>query len=397
MVGSPSGAPAVPAMFLHKATGQAVVKLGGRFVYLGAYGSAEALQKHRRVVAEWQARGAFAPDVVVLVKHAIAGYWKHAEVYYRKNGKPTSELSVLRLAFRFLHDLYGDLPAAEFGPLALKACREAMIARGLCRTTINGYVSRIRQVFRWAVENELVPGHVHQALLAVPGLKRGRTLAKEPEPVGTVDSGRVEAVLPHVSRQVAAMVRLQWLTGMRPQEVVQMRMADIDRGGRVWIYRPKDHKVEHHGIERVVPLGPKAQEVLAPFLSLDPLAALFSPQDAERERRAAMRAARKTKVWPSHSTSARCARRRQKGADVQALRDCYDTNSYRRAIRRGCDAAGVAAWSPNQLRHSAATRIRKEMGIEVAQAVLGHRKLETTQVYAEVNRERAVEAMERLG
>lgn len=397
MVGSPSGVPAAPAMFLHKATGQAVVKLAGRFVYLGLFGSEDAQQRYRRVTAEWQARGAFAPDAVVLVKHAIAGYWKHAEVYYRKNGKPTSELSVLRLAFRFLNDLYGTLPAAEFGPLALKACREAMIGKGLCRTTINGYVSRIRQVFRWAVENELVPGHVHQALLAVPGLKRGRTLAKEPEPVRPVDGGLVDAVLPHVARQVAAMIRLQWLSGMRPQEVVQMRMAEIDRGGRVWLYRPRDHKVEHHGMDRVIPLGPKAQAVLAPFLQLDPTAALFSPKDAEKERRAAMRAARKTKLWPSHSNQARRARRRERGSEVQALRECYDTNSYRRAIARGCEAAGVPSWSPNQLRHSAATRIRKELGIEAAQAVLGHRQLETTQVYAEVNLARGVEAMERLG
>ena len=86
-----------------------------------------------------------------------------------------------------------------------------------------------------------------------------------------------------------------------------------------------------------------------------------------------------------------------KGSDVQSLRECYDTNSYRRAIARGCEAAEIPSWSPNQLRHSAATRIRKEMGIEVAQAVLGHRQLETTQVYAEVNQDRAVEAMERLG
>jgi integrase len=384
----------VPALQLHKASGRAVVKLGGRVVYLGVYGSEEAQSAYLRLVAEWQASGGVAAVEVVTVDQVIAGYWQHAEVYYRKNGKPTSELSVLRLAMRPLHALYGSLSAAEFGPLALKACRERMIDAGLARTTINGYVSRIRQAFRWAVENEQVPGEVLQALRAVAGLKRGRSRAKEYEPVRPVDRGLVEAVLPHVARQVAAMIELQWLTGMRPQEVVQMRMAEIDRGGRVWLYRPRDHKVEHHGMERVIPLGPQAQAVLVPFLSLDPAAALFSPRVAELERRAAMRAARKSKVWPSHSNGARKVRR---GSKDQGLRDCYDTNSYRRAIARGCAAAGVAAWSPNQLRHAAATRIRKEMGIEAAQAVLGHRQLETTQVYAEVNQARAVEVMERLG
>jgi integrase len=397
MVGSPSGVPAAPAMFLHKGTGQAVVKLAGRFVYLGAYGSEEAHVAYLRVVAEWRASGGVVAARVVTVDHVIAGYWRHAEVYYCKDGKPTSELSVLKLAMRYLHQLYGSVPAVEFGPLALKACRERMIDAGLARTTINGFVSRIRQAFRWAVEGELVPGPVLQALQAVSGLKRGRSRAKEYEPIRPVDRGAVEAVLPHVARQVAAMVELQWLTGMRPQEVVQMRMAEIDRGGRVWLYRPRDHKVEHHGMDRVIPIGPKAQAVLVPFLSLDPLAAMFSPKDAEMERRAAMRAARKSKVWPSHSNQARHARRRARGSEVQGLRDCYDTHSYRRAIARGCEAAGIPSWSPNQLRHSAASRIRKELGIEAAQAVLGHRQLETTQVYAAVNLAHAVEAMERLG
>ncbi|MEQ1633216.1 MAG: site-specific integrase [Planctomycetota bacterium] len=384
----------VPACIHHKGSGQAVVKLGGRFVYLGAYGSEAAEQNYRRVVAEWQATGGQVAAKVLTVDHVIAGYWQHAEVYYRKNGKPTSELSVLRLAMRPLHELYGAMPAVEFGPLRLKACRERMIDAELSRTTINGYVSRIRQAFRWAVENELVLGEVLQALRAVAGLKRGRSRAKESVPVRPVDRGAVEAVLPHVARQVAAMIELQWLTGMRPQEVVQMRMAELDRGGRVWLYRPRDHKVEHHGMDRVIPLGPQAQAVLAPFLTLDPLAAMFSPRDAEMERRAELRAARRSKVWPSHSNA---ARKRRRGSEDQGLRDCYDTNSYRRAIDRGCKAAGIAKWSPNQLRHAAATRIRKEMGIEAAQAVLGHRQLETTQVYAEVNRARAMEVMERLG
>ncbi len=176
-----------------------------------------------------------------------------------------------------------------------------------------------------------------------------------------------------------------------------MRMGDLDRGGRVWIYRPRTHKVEHHGMDRVVPLGPEAQRALEPFLRLDREASLFSPKEAEQERRAEQRRRRKTKVWRSHSNKARRKRRRGSGSKVQNLRPWYDTDSYRRAIARACEKAGIGRWSPNQLRHSAATRIRKEMGIEVAQAVLGHRSVETTQVYAEVNLKSAVEAMERLG
>ena len=61
----------------------------------------------------------------------------------------------------------------------------------------------------------------------------------------------------------------------------------------------------------------------------------------------------------------------------------YTRDSYRRAVQRACDKAGVERWSPNQLRHSAATEIRSRYGLEAAQVVLGHAKADVTQVYAE--------------
>jgi len=58
------------------------------------------------------------------------------------------------------------------------------------------------------------------------------------------------------------MVRLQRLTGMRPQEVVELRSSDIDmRDPSCWAYRPYRHKGEHHEKDRTVFIGPKAQEV----------------------------------------------------------------------------------------------------------------------------------------
>jgi hypothetical protein len=41
--------------------------------------------------------------------------------------------------------------------LALKAVRERMIAAGLCRSTINANVGRVRRMFRWAVAEEHLP------------------------------------------------------------------------------------------------------------------------------------------------------------------------------------------------------------------------------------------------
>ena len=101
-----------------------------------------------------------------------------------------------------------------------------------------------------------------------------------------VPEGRVEAVLPFRSRQVAVMVRLQTLTGMRPGQVCAMRGTDLDTAGPIWLYRPTGHKTAHHGHAREVSIGPRAQEVIKPFLKSDGAAYLFSPAEADAERRA---------------------------------------------------------------------------------------------------------------
>jgi integrase len=126
------------------------------------------------------------------VNALILAYWKHVEVYYVKAGKPTSEQSNIRQALRWLRRLYGTTSAAEFRPLALKAVRQTMIDAGHARTTINKNIARIRQVFRWAVANELVPAEVDHGLRTVEGLKRGRCGVRETEPVRPVADELVE-------------------------------------------------------------------------------------------------------------------------------------------------------------------------------------------------------------
>ena len=54
-------------------------------------------------------------------------------------------------------------------------------------------------------------------------------------------------------------------------------------------------------------------------------------------------------------------------------------------------------WHPNQLRHTAATRIRAAYGIELARIILGHSSAVTSEIYAEIDREKAKEVMEKMG
>src|SRR5207248_728808 len=114
-------------------------------------------------------------------------------------------------------------------------------------------------------EEELVPVGVHAALLRVKGLKRGKSAARETPRVRPVPDAHVQKVLAVVPPTVRAMIEVQWLSGCRPQDVVQMRPCDLDTTGPVWEYRPRGHKGEHNNddgtpdLDRVVYLGQKAQ------------------------------------------------------------------------------------------------------------------------------------------
>ncbi|HKB39182.1 MAG TPA: site-specific integrase, partial [Gemmataceae bacterium] len=228
----------VPSYRLHKQSGQAVVTLTDgmgtrRDVLLGRYGTPESRAEYARVLAEWEASGHRLPAKSaepsasdLSVNELLLAFWQHAEQHYRRpDGTPTAEIDCLRAALRPLRQLYGHTPVKEFGPLALRAVRQQMIEsvdkrtqRPWCRRTINLHTYRIRSVFKWGVEQELVPPSVLYALQAVRGLQKGRSDARESEPVKPVPEAFIDAVLPFVTATVRAMIELQRLTGMRPGE-----------------------------------------------------------------------------------------------------------------------------------------------------------------------------------
>ena len=61
-----------------------------------------------------------------------------------------------------------------------------------------------------------------------------------------------------------------------------------------------------------------------------------------------------------------------------------------------CKRAGVPHWSPNQLRHSAATKIYDRFGLDQAQAVLGHDDPKTTLMYVARDLKKAAEVAAKI-
>ncbi len=385
----------IPSYRLHKPSGQAVVTLNGRDVYLGRYKTQVSYDEYDRVIAEWIANGRQLPlqdGASATVGEILVRYWDYARGWYG-NGtdKLTPELYHLRTVMRVVRRLYGKEPAEAFGPRALKACRQVLIEEGNVRRTINQQVGRIKRMFSWAVEEELLPGSVCHGLQAVRSLKRGRSEAKEGRRVKPVPKKDIEAVLERVSPTVAAMIRVQLLTAMRPDELASMRGSDIDRSMDPWLYQPRRHKTERLGHDRPIFLGERAQAILEPLLAVAGEGHVFSPQRAEEARNARRRLARRSPMTPSQAARKRKPNRRR------AWRDHYDKDSYRRAIVRACAEAGIEKWTPHRLRHTAATRLRRHYDLEGAQAVLGHASPDATKIYAHQLWERARRIMSEVG
>jgi integrase len=270
--------------------------------------------------------------------------------------------------------------------------------RPTCRRQANLKVKRIRRMFKWAVENELVPAPVLQGLQAVAALKAGRSDARESKPVLPVSRAVVEDTLPIMRPMLADMVRLQLETGMRPGELVGMRACDIDMSGVVWLYRPAAHKTAHHGHERIVPIGPRGQEIVKRHLTASLEDCLFSPRKLMDERAATLRACRKSKVQPSQKS-------RKKRRPAKLPGNIYTTLSYGRAIaeaikrhnRKAPASEQIPHWHPHQLRHTRALELKREAGLDVARAVLGHRSPVITEHYATLDIAKGAEVMAKIG
>ena len=164
------------------------------------------------------------------------------------------------------------------------------------------------------------------------------------------------------------MVRLQRLTGMRPDEVCRLRPCDVDRSGDIWRFAPAEHKTAHrprtHHSHRTQ--GPRYLRRIC----------CASQRHFVLCRRKRLRKSARSGTYREDAAELRkSAGEQSTPPEIQIGADGrYTANTYRRAIHRACDVANekahdehpevsaderiVPRWSPNRLRHTAATEIQ---------------------------------------
>ena len=352
----------LPSYSLHKPTGRARVRYLGHDYYLGEYGTDESRRKYGELISRISSnlpivdpmakpKAADGDDPGPSINELCISFWTHAEKHYVKKGKETSEIHCYHSCLRILRELYGMLPAKDFGPLALKAVRAKMVSgdpnakdsegkpkprKPWARTNVNVMVGRIRRVFKYAVENEMIDASVLARLQAVAPLLAGRTEAHDNAPRHAVDQDKIDTVRERVRPLVKDLIDIQVLTGARSGELLMLTTRVIDRTGEVWRAELVDHKCVHHGQSRVLHFGPQAKLILTKYLSADQDKPLFE----------------------------------------------MTRTAYCRAITRACETAGIERWTPHWLRHTFCTRVREQYGIEAAQALAGHTTSEMTDHYS---------------
>jgi integrase len=395
-----------PPSYRRHSSGQAVVTVrttSGRRkdVLLGPHDSPDSHNEYADVLKKLAAHSGLWPDQDEAAPEGVSVNELAVAFLAQREKRPGSakEVKAYSRAFAALKELFGLTPGAQFTPKRLRDVRRRMVALDWCRTEINRRVSRIKTLFSFAVAEEMVPGGVAFALRAVRALRPGEEGAREGDPPAVAGPADVEKVVPHCPAPVAAMLRLQALTGMRSGEVRVMRTMDVNTSDPAcWEYRPGSdagpngrHKNAWRGQQRAVFLGPRAIEVLRPWLrDEEPAAYLFSPRRWVEQRRAERKAARKSKPTPSQLA------RKRRACPERAPAELYSEDSYPKAVARACKAAG-AVFNPYALRHGFKETVERAEGSEAARVALGQKSIAATTHYGRLDLERAAGVAKRRG
>ena len=314
-------------------------------------------------------------EVTIGAAWAQCAAW--ARRYYRRpDGTLSGQHAQLSYAMAPVVELFGAIPAREFGVRHLRAVRQRLLERGsLSRRTINARINQIRRVWRWFAEHELAGGHQVQELAALRPIPPGRLGARESAPVQPVSEAVFQAIIETARaargwslRAAGSLAELQWWSAMRPAEACSLRGTDIEHRRTCWLVRPAMHKTAHRGRRREIWLGPRAQRVLTALPTWGSPGPLFAGLLRGRP----------------------LAGRRGDGSAALVRR-------YRQLLHELCRRCGVEPVSPNRFRHAAATRLRARYGLEVAQVVLGHASAAMTEVYAGPDGGRAAQVLAEAG
>jgi hypothetical protein len=120
----------IPKIRHNKARNEARVRIKGRDVYLGKFGTPEAEAVYRRVIAEYVATGEAPQAKRDLASMTVGELCDLYDAHTRKVMEPRSHAGCVKPALERLRAFAGDMVLSGFGPGELKAWRMALVSEG---------------------------------------------------------------------------------------------------------------------------------------------------------------------------------------------------------------------------------------------------------------------------
>lgn len=284
-------------------------------------------------------------------------YLPFAERHYRRKhrNEPTREHLNMRAAIdHFIAHFGEDFDPHKLRHFTINAWLDQLLVQGqdaddqrraLSLDYVNSVLARVRRWLKWAIEEDFVEYGIMRELGRVKARKRG---GKPPVTKRPPSLEQIAAVMPHLPRVPRDVLQLSKLTGARPSELLEAFNGEVHNDQYGARLQPLQHKCAHHerspSRHRVIPLSPEALRIVErywrPFL---PGERLFA-----------------SKSKHGHFT-------------IEGLRG---------AVSRACKRAGIPAFELYDVRRRVARHVRKERGLDAAQALLGHAHSRTTEIYA---------------
>jgi integrase len=275
-----------------------------------------------------------------------------AELYIEKRQRPvgTSDRYNVRRSMTLLYECFPNVDIATFDGDALEEYQRFLIGRNYDRKYINGkLVGFIKTLYRWGVRKKLVDKALTAEILSVPSLQYSERIKENPDRKAAKPED-IEAVLPHVPEQIADMIVLQTLTGLRPSELCNMKAGEICTDANLFgenepVFKPVHHKTKWKGKDRAVPLGDVEMAIIRKYL----------PGTGEQGY-----------------LFCNLTRFRDKPINERV---------FSHFIANAIKAHGLNKFTPYQVRHTNATWVSKMLDRDHARAQMGHTTEAMTQKY----------------
>lgn len=313
----------------------------GDQVYMGLWGTVETQSKYAEWLADFVREMQIVPVAATApptVGHLATLWLEYCRATYRKlDGRPTGEVGPCQRAAELLMP-YADLAVGEFTRNHLITIRDQLISKGYSRNTVIHYMCCVVRCFKFGADREWVDSDHILRLERIPRLRGDQ--GKAPKVVRGIPRAHLFKLFRELPVAWQKVFLFHIFTAQRVETALTVTADQIDTKQIPWQYSPRQHKGIAKGLSLTILIGPRARAVIGPLMS------------------------QRSYLFPGRFTQPRA--NSVKGQPKQLW-------AYADTMRRACARAGIPAYTPSQVRHTAATYLVDRMVPEpIIGAIMGH-------------------------